>query len=142
MVSHVGFHFLFFLSFSGRSASHVPSSFVPNACPRRTPFASRQACANRSSPMGPYLPPSTPTFQSIPPSLHEAIDPRSVSNAAFEKISRLPNHPYFTYLQFSRYMPSGGTYLSDSQYFKRLGIITASASSFTTQFAVEYSPAA
>merc|ERR1719429_1014633 len=63
--AQVGFHFLFFCWSIGRSAGQAPSVVMSKASIRRTPNLSKQACANRSSPMGPYFPFFTPTFQLI-----------------------------------------------------------------------------
>merc|ERR1712179_694400 len=66
--------------------------------------------ANRSSPMGPYLPLSIPTFHSFTVSLsHVSIFAARMLKAVFEITSRFPKKPYFTPSQLMRNVPLGGT---------------------------------
>merc|ERR1712244_146783 len=57
-------HFLFSVWSLGLFAGHAPSVVTSNASTLWTPFFDTQISANRSSPMGPYSPFFTPTFQS------------------------------------------------------------------------------
>merc|ERR1712242_422270 len=82
--AQMGVHFLFFCWSIGRSAGQAPSVVMSKASTRRTPNLSKHACANKSSPIGPYLPFSTPTFQLICESaLQSSIFSTNVFQAAF-----------------------------------------------------------
>merc|ERR1719336_726275 len=94
VAAQVGVHFLFFCWSIGRSAGQSPSVVMSKASTRRTPNLSRQACANKSSPMGPYLPFLTPTFQLICESaLQSSTFSVNVTKAARENTSRFPKYP-------------------------------------------------
>merc|ERR1712060_542778 len=60
-----------------------------------TPFFLMHISANRSSPMGPCLPCSSPTFHSFTVSLsHVSMFAARILNAVFEITSRFPKKPY------------------------------------------------
>merc|ERR1712150_237202 len=89
--AQLGFHFLFFCSSWGLSAGQAPSVVMSKAPTRLTPFMSKHVCANKSSPIGPYLPFLIPTFQLISgDALHMSMFATKVVKAALLKTSRLP----------------------------------------------------
>merc|ERR1712099_196503 len=105
-----GFHFLFFFSLPGLFASQQPSFEMSNTSIPVTPFFLMHISANRSSPMGPYLPFSIPTFQILTVSeSHVSIFAARMLNAVFEITSRFPKKPYFTPSQLIRNVPVGAT---------------------------------
>merc|ERR1712154_367346 len=61
--AQLGFHFLLFCWSWGLSAGQAPSVVMSKASTRLTPNIPKHFCANRSSPIGPYLPFWIPTFQ-------------------------------------------------------------------------------
>merc|ERR1712066_369557 len=128
VLAQSGFHFLFFFSLPGLFASQHPSLVMSNISMAVTPFFLMHSSANKSSPMGPYLPLSIPIFQLLTVSVeHVSMLATKMLKAVLSKTSRFPKKPYFTFSQFTMKAPVGGTGASRIRSISLETMKTASA---------------